>query len=552
MAAFHRGAPTLSNAILYDPLLLPSSSSLSPLAPSFRPPLLGSRASRFSNGELQFTRNPSFPLLRFSWESPRHRRCVVRAKARDYYETLNLNRNATLQEIKSSYRNLARKYHPDMSKSPGSEEKFKEISAAYEVLSDDEKRSLYDRFGEAGLQGEYGGAGVHPDGVDPFEVFSSFFGESGGLFGAEDPGGFKFNTRMNRRQGLDIRYDLDLSFEESVYGGSREVDVTRFETCDFCGGSGAKSSSCIKSCTGCGGKGGVMKTQRTPFGIVSQVSSCSRCGGDGKIITEHCRKCNGEGRLQAKRSVIVDIPAGVNDGLTIQIQGEGCIDKKRGMVGDLYLSIHVKEKQGIHRDGLNLYSDINIDYTQAILGTMVKVETIEGYRDLQIPSGIQPGERLKISKMGVPNIKKPSVRGDHYFTVRVEIPKDISVEERLLVEKLASLRSSLEDDRIHSKDDQKKHRRSNQNSFRRKGPKYSLWRSIKNLFGRGQTRAGFASMSVAPLSPTCITAATTTSYGLHAAMLISIYGLLFATSIYSLIARKIQDLSLQHRIHSTR
>ncbi|XP_039115131.1 chaperone protein DnaJ isoform X1 [Dioscorea cayenensis subsp. rotundata] len=544
MVAFLRGAPSFSNAIPCDPLLRHSGSS--------RPLLLGSRTSRFSNGELRFIPNPSFPLLRFIRDSPKQRQWVVRAKVRDYYETLNLDRNATLQEIKSSYRNLARKYHPDMSKSPGSEEKFKEISAAYEVLSDNEKRSLYDRFGEAGLQGEYGGTGFHPDGVDPFEVFNSFFGDSDEFFGGEDPGLFKFGTRMNRRQGLDIRYDLYLSFEESVHGGSREIDFTCFETCDGCGGSGAKSSSSIKLCSECGGKGGVMKTQKTPFGIVTQVSSCSNCGGDGKIITEHCRKCSGKGRIQAKRSIVVDVPAGANDGLTIRVQGEGGIDKIRGIVGDLYLSIHVKEKQGFRREGLNLYSDIGIDYAQAILGTTVKVETIEGYKDLQIPCGIQPGETLKMAKLGVPNINKPSVRGDHYFIVRVEIPKDISAEERLLVEKLASLRASFKDHRIHSKDDQKKQKGSKQISFQQKDSR-PLWGALKKLFGGGQTRAGFASMSVAPLSPAFIpAAATTTHVGLHPAILISICGLLFTVLASSFIRRKIHRLPLQcHQVHPT-
>lgn len=200
------------------------------------------------------------------------RSSVIRAteSRSDYYATLNVSRNATLQEIKSSYRNLARKYHPDMNKSPGAEEKFKEISAAYEVLSDDEKRSLYDRFGEAGLQGEYGAA---PQGVDPFEAFDAFFGESNGLFGSGGgSGGSNFTFRNLRNQGLDIRYDLSLSFEESVFGGPRDIGLNRFETCDNCNGTGAKSSDSIKSCAHCGGRGGVMNTQRTPFGMVSKMA----------------------------------------------------------------------------------------------------------------------------------------------------------------------------------------------------------------------------------------------------------------------------------------
>ncbi|XP_058080040.1 uncharacterized protein LOC131228193 isoform X1 [Magnolia sinica] len=466
-------------------------------------------SSRFSTTA---KRIPNPVRLKFDRRSCRTGRIRVAAAAaaaatsagRDYYATLNLSRNATLQEIKSSYRNLARKYHPDMNKSSGAEEKFKEISAAYEVLSDDEKRSLYDRFGEAGLQGDYGGSGVGPQGVDPFEVFDAFFGESNGLFGGTgDSGGFNFNLRNSRNQSLDIRYDLSVSFEESVFGGQQEIEVTRFETCDNCNGTGAKSSGCIKPCADCGGRGGVMKSQRTPFGIVSQVSTCSKCRGGGKIITESCQRCKGDGRIQTKRNLKIDIPAGVNDGVTMQIQGEGSFDKRRGKVGDLYLSIHVNEKRGIWREGLNLYSKISIDYTEAILGTVVKVETIEGLRDLQIPSGIQPGEIIKLPLMGVPNIRKPSVRGDHNFIVSIEIPKTISDAERSLVEKLASLKTSSRDNSVPSEGTIKGNldeynKRSRENPVLGKGVKQvsSLWSSVKSFLRRKQSRTGFSSVSI--------------------------------------------------------
>ncbi|KAG6746765.1 hypothetical protein POTOM_049131 [Populus tomentosa] len=377
-------------------------------------------------------------------------RAAASARA-DYYSTLNVSRNATLQEIKSSYRKLARKYHPDMNKGAGAEDKFKEISAAYEVLSDDEKRSLYDRFGEAGLQGEFDGSGSGSQGVDPFEIYNTFFGGSDGFFGGRgEDGGLNFNFRNMGNQDLDIRYDLYLSLEESVFGGQREIEVSFFETCDSCSGTGAKSSSCIKSCADCGGRGGVMKTQRTPFGMMSQVSTCAKCSGEGKLITDHCRKCGGNGKTRSKRSMKVVFPAGVNDGATMRIQGEGSFNKKRGIAGDLFISLHVNEKQGIWRNGLNLYSKINVDYTQAILGTVLKVETVEGLKDLQIPSGIQPGDAVKLSRLGVPDINKPSVRGDHHFIVNILIPKDISNKERALVEELASLKSCSKEHAVSS------------------------------------------------------------------------------------------------------
>lgn len=388
-----------------------------------------------------------------------------------------------------------------MNKNPGAEEKFKEISAAYEVLSDDEKRSLYDRFGESGLQGENGGP-TGASGVDPFDLFDTFFGRSDGLFGDGDEGGINFNFRNKSNRGRDIRYDLHLSFEESVFGGQREIEVSCFETCNKCDGTGAKSKNCIKQCTNCGGKGGEMKRQRTPFGMMSQVSTCSMCSGIGKIITDHCRRCDGSGQVQSKQTMEVEIPPGVNDGDTMQIRGQGNFDKKRQITGDLFVVLHVDEKQGIRREGLHLYSKISIDFTEAILGSVKKVETVEGLRDLQIPSGIQPGDSVKLSHLGVPDINKPSVRGDHYFIVNVLIPKYISGTERVLVEQLASLRGSSKRDSLSSNDIGRPKglfsdfiKRDPKGDASSKGIK-NLWGSIKNILRGGQSEERFSSISM--------------------------------------------------------
>ncbi|XP_019436734.1 PREDICTED: uncharacterized protein LOC109343064 isoform X3 [Lupinus angustifolius] len=440
----------------------------------------------FSLNKTLHTHNPSFV---FSTTRNRFRVSVISAKAgTDYYSTLNVSSNATLQEIKSSYRKLARKYHPDMNKSPGAEDKFKEISAAYEVLSDDEKRSLYDRFGESGLQGE-NGESASASGVDPFDLFDELFGRSGGMFGSSGEGGINFSLRNNRNSGLDIRYDLHLSFEESIFGGRKEIEISCSQTCNDCDGTGAKSRNCIKHCTNCGGRGGEMKSQRTPFGIMSQVSTCSKCSGLGKIITDHCRRCDGSGQVQSKQTVSVVIPPGVTDGDTTQIRGEGNFDKKRNINGDLFIVIHVAEKRGIRREGLHLYSNINIDFTEAILGSVKKVETVEGIRDLRIPSGIQPGESVKLSRLGAPDMNKPSKRGDHYFIVNVLIPKDISGAERVLVQQLASLRASSKDDSLSS---------DGIGQASSKGIKDvdSLWRSVKNFLRGGQSEERFASISL--------------------------------------------------------
>ncbi|XP_076933578.1 uncharacterized protein LOC143599535, partial [Bidens hawaiensis] len=282
--------------------------------------------------------------------------------------------------------------------------------------------------------------------------------------------------------------DVYLSFEESIFGAKRDIEVNCFETCDHCGGTGAKSSSCIKSCDRCKGRGAVVETQKTPFGVMSQVSSCSKCGGDGKIITEHCKYCGGKGEVQSRRTVKVAIPPGVNDEATMRMEGEGNVDKNRNRVGDLYLVIHVIQKKGIRREGLHLYSDIKIDYSQAILGTVIKVETVDGLKDLHVPSGIQPGETLKLSKMGVPDVNKPSIRGHHHFIVNIQIPKYISNEERQLVEKLAEIRNHT----IYGGQDDK-HKKDFSSSKR---PATSLWNSVWAMLGRGQFGDRFASTTV--------------------------------------------------------
>ncbi|KAL6867405.1 hypothetical protein ACP4OV_015429 [Aristida adscensionis] len=364
-------------------------------------------------------------------------------KERDHYATLNIRRDATLQEVKVAYRTLARKYHPDMNKSPGAEEKFKEISAAYEILSDEEKRSLYDRFGEAGLSGDYGNGDIGTYGVDPYELFNAFFGSSDKFFGdGMGPGDYRYSTKIKDKRVLDICYDLLLSFEESIIGGKREINIFRNETCDTCQGTGAKSTNSIEECNKCRGQGRLMKTQRTPFGIVSQISSCLNCDGGGKVITEHCISCYGSGKVQVERSIKVDIRGGIVDGSTIRVTGGGSVDKQRGASGDLYIFVHVNEKQGIRRDGLNLYSDVTIDYTDAILGTTLKVETIEGFKDLRIPPGTQPGETLKLFQLGAPDIRNPNCKGDHNFVIKVKIPKSLSSHEYAIIKELAALKEA--------------------------------------------------------------------------------------------------------------
>ncbi|KAK1651922.1 hypothetical protein QYE76_069727 [Lolium multiflorum] len=450
---------------------------------------------------------------------------------KDYYSTLNIRRDATLREVKSAYRILARKYHPDMNKSPGAEEKFKEISAAYEVLSDEEKRSLYDRFGETGLNGNHGGGDFGAHEVDPYELFNAFFGSSDKIFGGMGPGRFHYSSNVKDNRGLDIRYDLILPFKESIIGCKREINIFRHETCGTCHGSGGKSRNSITECTQCRGQGRSMKSQKTPFGIVSQISSCLNCDGSGKIITEHCTRCYGSGKVKVERSIEVEIPGGIEDGSAIRITGGGSVDKQRGVSGDLYISVCVKEREGIHRDGLNLYSNVTIDYTDAILGTTVKVETIEGWKDLYIPPGIQPGEKLKFAQLGAPDIKRPNHRGDHNFVIKVTIPRNISDQARSLVEELAALKGtpsiSVPGDENVNRGNLKK--RSHHSSARKT---LSFWGSVRNLFGGDGRDQRFASISAQSVIPRW-----TSQQGIHPAARL-LEGCFMITTLVFVISRR--------------
>eukprot|EP00250_Pteridium_aquilinum_P018195 c23983_g1_i2 orf=743-2374(-) len=367
----------------------------------------------------------------------------VTGMATDYYSVLGVPKSATKQDIKGAYRKLARQYHPDVNKEAGAEDKFKEISAAYEVLSDDEKRSVYDRFGEAGIKGAAAGNGAGAYTTNPFDLFESIFGTSmGGGFngmGGMGPSSFRTGSRSMPSQGEDLRFDISLEFEEAIFGAEKSLEASHLETCTSCSGSGAKSSNSQRTCSTCGGQGQVMQTSRTAFGMFSQVSICPTCAGEGEVITAYCKKCGGEGRIKVKKMIKVRVPPGVNSGSTLRVRGEGDAGSRGGPAGDLYVYLNVKEVPNIQRDGVNLYSSISINYTDAILGAVVQVKTVDGFTDLQIPAGTQPGDVLVLAKRGVPKLNKPTVRGDHLFTVKVSIPTRLSETERELVENLADL-----------------------------------------------------------------------------------------------------------------
>ncbi|KAJ6790775.1 chaperone protein dnaJ A6, chloroplastic-like [Iris pallida] len=357
---------------------------------------------------------------------------VVRADA-DFYSILGVSKNASKSEIKSAYRKLARSYHPDVNKESGAEQKFKDISNAYEVLSDDEKRSLYDRYGEAGLKGSGMGMG---DFSNPFDIFESLFEGMGGMGGM---GGSRA-ARNRPMQGDDESYSLVLNFKEAVFGVEKEIEVTRLESCSTCDGSGAKPGTKATKCSTCGGQGQVISTARTPLGVFQQVTTCSTCGGTGESLTP-CNTCRGDGRVRKAKRISLKVPAGVDSGSRLRVRSEGSAGRRGGEPGDLYVFIEVLSDPVLKRDGTNILYTCKVPYTDAILGTTIKVPTVDGMVDLKIPAGTQPSTTLVMAKKGVPYLGKNNMRGDQLVRVQVEIPKRLTSDERKLIEELASLNS---------------------------------------------------------------------------------------------------------------
>ncbi|XVF86425.1 hypothetical protein PTKIN_Ptkin18bG0038900 [Pterospermum kingtungense] len=441
--------------------LLPSSLSFPTERRSNASQASSSCFSVFVNGGSRLRSHDSFACVSsFSSSSPstcsrrlnngRQRfRTVVVAASGDYYDTLGVTRSASGKEIKAAYRRLARQYHPDVNKEPGATETFKEISAAYEVLSDDKKRALYDQYGVDGVKSAVGGQSSAYT-TNPYDLFATFFGSSMGGFPGMDQTGFRTSRRSTVTKGDDIRYDITLEFSEAIFGAEKEFELSHLETCEVCLGTGAKVGSKMRICSTCGGRGQVMRTEQTPFGLFSQVSICPSCGGDGEVISEFCQKCSRKGCIRVMKNIKVKIPPGVSTGSILRVAGEGDAGPRGGHPGDLYVYLVVQEVTGIQRDGINLSSTVSISYLDAILGSVVKVKTVEGVTDLQVPPGTQPGDVLVLARKGAPKLNKPSIRGDHLFTIKVTLPNRISAKERELLEELSSLSNTTSSrSRIH-------------------------------------------------------------------------------------------------------
>ena len=344
---------------------------------------------------------------------------------KDYYEILGISKEASNDDIKSAFRNLARQWHPDVNKTPGAEEKFKEINEAYAVLSDGEKRAAYDRFGHAGLNG----MGGMPDftNFDFSDIFEDFFGFATGT---------RRRSRNAPRRGADLSYSVPLSFEEAFFGVEKEIEITRDEICSTCNGTGAEPGTSPIRCSTCNGQGEVRQVKQTFLGSMVQVTTCPKCNGKGEVIETPCNTCRGKGLERKTIKKVVPIPAGVDTGTQIRLAGEGQPGLNGGPKGNLYLEINVKPHKFFKRRKDDVLLDLDINIAQATLGADIEVPTMNGPEKLRIPSGTQPGKVFTLRSKGFPHVRG-SGNGDELVIINVEVPTRLNDEQKDLLEKLA-------------------------------------------------------------------------------------------------------------------
>lgn len=360
--------------------------------------------------------------------------------SQDFYEILGVSPDASEDEIKQAYRDKATEYHPDVSDDPDAEEKFKQIQKAKEVLTDEEKRQAYDRLGherymEAEKHGgfENGGAGAGAGGrQDPFggagvgsveDIFEQFFGGGGG-------------GTASRQQGSDLRTDLRIDLEEAYHGTEKEVTVRRPERCDVCDGAGHPPDSGSRRCPECNGQGQVRQVQRTPLGQVQQTRTCPRCEGRGEIFEETCNNCDGDGIVQGSSTLTVEVPAGIQDGQTLRMEGEGAPGERGAPAGDLMIDVSIREDDRFKRDGADLYCQEPVSFPQAVFGDTITVETFDGLVELDIPAGTQSGERFRLRNKGMPRLRRRG-SGDLYVDVQVVTPESLNDEQREALQQFA-------------------------------------------------------------------------------------------------------------------
>ena len=373
------------------------------------------------------------------------------AEKRDYYEVLGIGKNATDAEIKSAYRKLAKKYHPDLN--PGdkeAEEKFKEVNEANDVLSDPQKRQRYDQFGFAGVDPNYaaangggaGGFGGGFGGVDLGDIFGDIFGGGFGGGFSGFGGGSSTRTANAPRKGHDIQASVILTFEEAAHGCSKKITINRQDTCPDCGGTGAAKGTSPETCPDCGGRGYVVTQQRTPFGVMQSQQPCSHCGGRGTIIRNPCKTCRGTGKTAARKSLEINIPAGIDDDQNIALRGQGDAGSNGGPAGDVIVHVTVKADPMFERDGYDVTIHVPITFSQAVLGDDVEVPTVDGRIVQHIPEGTQSGTTFRLRGKGIQYLNGRG-RGDQYVIVDVEIPKKVTRAQR---EALKAFEDSMKED----------------------------------------------------------------------------------------------------------
>ena len=373
------------------------------------------------------------------------------AEKRDYYEVLGIGKNATDAEIKSAYRKLAKKYHPDLN--PGNkeaEEKFKEVNEANDVLSDPQKRQRYDQFGFAGVDPNYaaangggaGGFGGGFGGVDLGDIFGDIFGGGFGGGFSGFGGGSSTRTANAPRKGHDIQASVILTFEEAAHGCSKKITINRQDTCPDCGGTGAAKGTSPETCPDCGGRGYVVTQQRTPFGVMQSQQPCSHCGGRGTIIRNPCKTCRGTGKTAARKSLEINIPAGIDDDQNIALRGQGDAGSNDGPAGDVIVHVTVKADPMFERDGYDVTIHVPITFSQAVLGDDVEVPTVDGRIVQHIPEGTQSGTKFRLRGQGIQYLNGRG-RGDQYVIVDVEIPKKVTRAQR---EALKAFEDSMKED----------------------------------------------------------------------------------------------------------
>ncbi len=357
---------------------------------------------------------------------------------RDYYDVLGIGRNASKEDIKKAYRRLAMQHHPDRNKSPDAGEKFKGISEAYGVLSDDAKRQQYDTFGHAGIGERYTQEDIFR-GINFEDIFRDMgfgFGGVDSIFDVFFGGRRRYKTGL--RKGADLAYELEITLEEAASGASKKIDFHRTGVCGTCNGTGAKAGTSPKACPSCNGSGQISQTKRTPFGHFTSITTCSRCRGEGKIIEVPCSTCRGRGTAQIPRSISVKIPPGVEEGSRLRIAGEGEAGERGAQPGDLYVIMHIKPHELFVREGDDIFCEVPITFSQAALGDEIQVPTLDGRAKIKIPAGTQSGTIFRLKGKGMQSMRGYG-RGDEHVRVIMRTPTKLTDEQRKLFKQLASL-----------------------------------------------------------------------------------------------------------------